>query len=183
MKYCSRAAGRILLELVSARANTSIPKTEQNAGHLYAEDKSDGSSFSVLLNDEPLGAVHWSLFGEHNKANALNAIAAARHAGVEPKQAIDALCEFRGVKRRMEVIYESDNLVVYDDFAHHPTAIHTTLQGLRTQFSQDEIVAASTAHPYRNVTGSLRNGSHIVVLPRTKSFGFAANDYIGTSMN
>ena len=57
----------------------------------FAGDKSDGSSFSVLLNDEPLGAVHWSLFGEHNKANALNAIAAARHAGVEPKQAIEAL--------------------------------------------------------------------------------------------
>ena len=123
----------------------------------FADDKSDGSSFSVLLNDEPLGAVHWSLFGEHNKANALNAIAAARHAGVEPKQAIDALCEFRGVKRRMEVIYESDNLVVYDDFAHHPTAIHTTLQGLRTQFSQDEIVAIIEPRTHTMSLGSLRN--------------------------
>ena len=123
----------------------------------FASDKSASDGFTVLLNDKPLGNIQWSLLGEHNKTNALNAIAAARHAGVQPQTAIEALCKFRGVKRRMEVIYEADNLVVYDDFAHHPTAIRTTLQGLRAQFSQDEIIAIIEPRTHTMSLGALRN--------------------------
>ena len=123
----------------------------------FASDKRASDGFTVLLNDEPQGDIRWSLLGEHNKTNALNAIAAARHAGVQPQTAIQALCEFRGVKRRMEVIYEANNLVVYDDFAHHPTAIRTTLQGLRAQFSQDEIIAIIEPRTHTMSLGSLRN--------------------------
>lgn len=119
--------------------------------------KGNNNAFTVLLNEQPLGEISWPLFGEHNKFNALNAIAAARHVGVQPETAIEALGQFRGVKRRMEVIYESEQVVVYDDFAHHPTAIRTTLQGLRAQYSQDEIVAIVEPRTHTMSLGALRN--------------------------
>jgi len=92
---------------------------------------SDGSRFSVLLDGKSQGDVSWTQLGEHNVHNALSAIAAARHAGVPVVQSIEALGEFSGVKRRLEVRGEVAGITVYDDFAHHPTAIATTLQGLR----------------------------------------------------
>ena len=101
----------------------------------------DGSSFAVLLDGKPLGQVEWPLLGLHNVDNALAAIAAARHAGVEPAVAIAALKEFRGVRRRMEVRGEVRGVTVYDDFAHHPTAIATTLDGLRRKVGTQRIVA------------------------------------------
>jgi UDP-N-acetylmuramate: L-alanyl-gamma-D-glutamyl-meso-diaminopimelate ligase len=92
-------------------------------------------SFDVTLNDQLAGRVNWSLQGEHNRLNALAAIAAARHAGVPAKDGIDALSRFINVKRRMELRGEAAGVVVYDDFAHHPTAIATTLAGLRASIS------------------------------------------------
>jgi UDP-N-acetylmuramate: L-alanyl-gamma-D-glutamyl-meso-diaminopimelate ligase len=91
----------------------------------------DGSHFEVLHEGVPAGAVQWSQIGQHNVSNALAAVAAARHAGVPVAQAIAALGAFQGVKRRMEVRGTVNGITVYDDFAHHPTAIATTLQGLR----------------------------------------------------
>jgi len=101
----------------------------------------DGSEFEVLLDGEIQGKVKWELIGEHNVSNALAAIAAARHAGVPVKHAIDALPGFRGIKRRMELRGEVNGVSVYDDFAHHPTAIKTTLNGLRAKVSEDKIIA------------------------------------------
>jgi len=92
-------------------------------------------TFDVTLNDQPVGQVNWSLQGEHNRLNALAAIAAARHAGVPAKDGIDALSRFINVKRRMELRGEAAGVVVYDDFAHHPTAIATTLAGLRASIN------------------------------------------------
>jgi len=91
----------------------------------------DGSRFTVLLEGKPQGDVNWTQLGEHNVHNALSAIAAARHVGVPVAQGIEALGEFSGVKRRLEVRGKVAGITVYDDFAHHPTAIATTLQGLR----------------------------------------------------
>jgi UDP-N-acetylmuramate: L-alanyl-gamma-D-glutamyl-meso-diaminopimelate ligase len=93
----------------------------------------DGSHFDVLLDGESQGEVSWSQLGEHNMHNALSAIAAARHAGVPVAQSIQALCRFSGVKRRLEMRGEVNGVKVYDDFAHHPTAIASTLAGLRQQ--------------------------------------------------
>src|SRR5574340_1178492 len=90
-----------------------------------------GGGFEVLLGGAPQGAVQWSLLGEHNRLNALAALAAARHAGVPAAAGIGALGEFRSVKRRMEVRGVVNGVTVYDDFAHHPSAIRTTLAGLR----------------------------------------------------
>jgi UDP-N-acetylmuramate: L-alanyl-gamma-D-glutamyl-meso-diaminopimelate ligase len=103
-------------------------------------ESADGSRFEVLLNGEVSGSVNWSMLGQHNVNNALAAIAAARHAGVPVEQAIDALGEFQGVKRRMEVRGTVGGVTVYDDFAHHPTAIATTLQGLRQRVGKQRIL-------------------------------------------
>ena len=91
----------------------------------------DGSRFAVLLDGNSQGEVTWNQLGAHNMHNALSAIAAARHAGVPVARCIEALCDFSGVKRRLEMRGEVNGVTVYDDFAHHPTAIATTLRGLR----------------------------------------------------
>ncbi len=105
----------------------------QNKNWSARNAQADGSAFDVYWNNDVMGRVAWSLLGQHNVLNALAAIAAARHAGVPPKHAIAALAEFRGVKRRMEQYAQINGITVYDDFAHHPTAIATTLQGLRNR--------------------------------------------------
>jgi UDP-N-acetylmuramate: L-alanyl-gamma-D-glutamyl-meso-diaminopimelate ligase len=102
---------------------------------------SAASRFAVLCHGKTVAEVNWPLLGEHNVMNALAAIAAARHAGVEPARAVRALNAFRGVKRRMEVRGVIDQVTVYDDFAHHPTAIETTLRGLRARVAGARIVA------------------------------------------
>ena len=100
----------------------------------------DGSC-DILLINMPQGRLNWSLLGEHNRMNALAAIAAARHVGVPPAVAIDALSRFANVKRRMEVKGVAGGVTVYDDFAHHPTAIATTLAGLRAKVGTARILA------------------------------------------
>lgn len=102
---------------------------------------SAAAKFTVLLQGEPVGEVQWDLLGEHNVMNALAAIGAAHHAGVSPERSAAALGAFRGVKRRMEVRGVVDGITVYDDFAHHPTAIATTLAGLRARVGKARIIA------------------------------------------
>lgn len=101
----------------------------------------DYSAFSVIFRSQVVGKVEWSLSGKHNIYNALSAIASARHVGVEPVTACLALNEFRGVKRRLEFLGQRANLSVYDDFAHHPTAIATTIEALRKRYPADDIIA------------------------------------------
>ncbi len=99
----------------------------------------DGNHLS--LRGESQGMLDWDLIGEHNRQNALAALAAARHAGVPIAQGLAALSEFRNVKRRMEVRGVVNNITVYDDFAHHPTAIATTMNGLRRKIDGERILA------------------------------------------
>ena len=101
----------------------------------------DGSQFDICLKGEPQGTVAWPLIGMHNVHNAIMAIAAARHAGVPVAQAIAALGEFQNVKRRMEVVGKARGITIYDDFAHHPTAIESTLHGLRHTIASGRIIA------------------------------------------
>ncbi|MCG3145947.1 MAG: UDP-N-acetylmuramate--L-alanyl-gamma-D-glutamyl-meso-2,6-diaminoheptandioate ligase [Gammaproteobacteria bacterium] len=93
----------------------------------------DYSRFEVVLRGQALAAVEWETAGRHNALNALAAIAAARHAGVQPATSIAALRGFRSVKRRMEKLAEIDGVTIYDDFAHHPTAVAATLAALRAR--------------------------------------------------
>ncbi|MGZ8952950.1 MAG: UDP-N-acetylmuramate:L-alanyl-gamma-D-glutamyl-meso-diaminopimelate ligase, partial [Methylobacter sp.] len=122
---------------------TPVAKTSINADAQWNAQliNSDGSRFNVLMDNQEQGCVEWSLTGEHNVYNALSAIVAAKHVGILPKDAIAALGQFKNVKRRMEVIANINGVTIYDDFAHHPTAIQTTLDGLRKQVGQERIIA------------------------------------------
>lgn len=111
------------------------------AGRWHAEGEPHGGRFDVFEGDQCVGTIDWNHGGAHNQRNALAAIAAAEHVGVSPSAAIEALNRFRGVKRRMEVRGTVDGVTVYDDFAHHPTAIATTLAGLRHRYPTGRILA------------------------------------------
>jgi len=110
------------------------------AGWACGPPDADGA-FEVALEGKSLGRLRWNLLGEHNRMNAIAAIAAARHAGVDPVEAIEQLGRFGGVKRRMELKGVRRGVTVYDDFAHHPSAIRTTLEGLRARVGTGRILA------------------------------------------
>ncbi len=101
----------------------------------------EADAFEVLERGRPVGKVAWQLSGVHNQLNALAAIAAAQHVGVAPQASAAALCEFRNAKRRMEMLGVVRGVTVYDDFAHHPSAIRTTVDGLRRKIGAQRILA------------------------------------------
>ena len=111
----------------------------EEPGALRARGEPD--AFDVLQGSLRLGRLEWGLLGEHNQLNALAAIGAAEHAGVAPEVAIQALCRFGGVRRRLELRGRAGEVSVYDDFAHHPTAMRTTLDGLRRRVGTARILA------------------------------------------
>jgi len=119
---------------------TPIERFGSASGWQMGATAQDGS-FEVLLDGVLQGRVQWALLGEHNRMNALAVLAAARHVGVPVEIGILALGEFRNVKRRMEVRGTVNGITVYDDFAHHPTAIETTVAGLRAKIGQARILA------------------------------------------
>ena len=127
------------------------PSLEWHARLLVA----DGSRFLVHHRGQCVGEVQWPLLGRHNVLNGLAALAAAHAVGVELAAVLPALARFRSVKRRLEVIGRAAGITVYDDFAHHPTAIATTLEGLRARVGTARIVVA--LEPRSN---SMRLGAH-----------------------
>ena len=129
------------LERVLARECwTPVERFDTDRG--WSAGPADGAgSFEVRHQGEACGTVRWNLLGAHNRSNALAAIAAARHAGVPTGAAIEALARFENVKRRMEVRGVARGVTVYDDFAHHPTAIETTIEGLRASVKGARIFA------------------------------------------
>jgi UDP-N-acetylmuramate: L-alanyl-gamma-D-glutamyl-meso-diaminopimelate ligase len=130
------------LQRVLARGCWSEVELFGNAeGPGWTREAHHDGSFDVAFNDQPQGTVQWRIPGEHNRQNALAAIAAARHVGVPPAQAIAALAKFESVRRRMEVRGVVDGITVYDDFAHHPTAVATTVAGLRAAAGGARILA------------------------------------------
>jgi len=137
----------------SERVLTGFDRRASWSAQLLSED---GSHFSVQHQGESLGEVCWSLTGLHNVSNAINALVAARHVGVQPEHAIEALSRFGGVKRRMERLGEVAGITVYDDFAHHPSAIQTTLEGLRARVGKRQAVVA-VIEPRSN---TMRLGAH-----------------------
>ncbi|MFV3371172.1 UDP-N-acetylmuramate:L-alanyl-gamma-D-glutamyl-meso-diaminopimelate ligase [Pseudomonas sp. NY15435] len=122
----------------------------------------DGSHFEVLFDGKPQGTVDWELTGQHNVANALACLAAARHVGVVPELGCAALSAFKSVKRRMEKVAQVQGVTIYDDFAHHPTAIATTLDGLRKRVGDAKVIAV--VEPRSN---SMKLGAHRDGLPES----------------
>jgi len=141
-------ADRRLAETIAMGAWTALERFGHYEGHenfewtaRSADTAQDYSSFEIRHCGAPAGVVQWSLMGAHNMENAVAAIAAAHHAGVAPADAARALAQFRGVARRMQIRGEVGGVCVYDDFAHHPTAIATTIDGLRRKVGTARIVA------------------------------------------
>ena len=117
-----------------------------------------GSRFEVSFDGKVEGVVDWGLTGQHNVANALAVLAAARHVGVVPALGIEALGQFINAKRRMEKVAEVGGVTIYDDFAHHPTAIATTLDGLRKRVGDEQIIAVIEPRSNSMKLGAHRDG-------------------------
>jgi len=130
-------------DVISMGVWTPLQKTsiEHDSDWKAILNKPDGSEFTIVSNGNVVGTVSWELIGLHNVSNALAATAAAKHVGILPTQALAALSEFKSVKRRMELKGTVKGVSVYDDFAHHPTAIKLTLQGLRQKVGDAKIFA------------------------------------------
>ena len=144
-------AGRLIVNGADAQLKTTLSEGCWTPSESFSLARADWSAviaegsaasrFEVHFKGRSVAVVTWDLIGEHNVMNALAAIGAANHVGVDPERAARALSAFRGVKRRMEVRGVVQGVTVYDDFAHHPTAIETTLRGLRARVGSARIIA------------------------------------------
>ena len=147
-----------------------------------------GSNFDVIYHGENMGNVSWSLLGKHNASNATAALFAAYHAGVPFVTGIKALAEFKGVKRRLEIKYKQNGVVVYDDFAHHPSAISATLSSLREKIGRARLIAilelASNTMKYgghkNTLSASLADADEVFIL-RSNSIKWDIEDLFKTS--
>ena len=146
-----------LREVLAMGCWTPVERFGFDAGFEWSARKlrEDGSAFAVIHDGTERGIVEWPMLGDHNVLNGLAALAACAAVGVDVAAVIPALADFSSVKRRMEVIGEHDGITIYDDFAHHPTAIQTTLAGLRAKVGDARIVVAM--EPRSN---SMRLGAH-----------------------
>lgn len=124
-----------------SECQTSSSTSGAQSAQWQWENGDHEGQFSLFFNGQRVGGVSWDLSGEHNIQNATHAIAAAHHVGIAPELACEALNQFQGVRRRMELVGQVADICVYDDFAHHPTAIETTLQGLKNKVGQAPIWA------------------------------------------
>ena len=134
---------------------------------------------TVTLREKRLGVVHWPRdlpqLGRHNRLNALAAVAAARHAGVPADAAIEALAGFRGIKRRLEVCGNARGVTVYDDFAHHPTAFATTIDGLRQAVGDARIIAVLEPRSNTMKLGAMKDALPGSLAAADRSYCYAAN--------
>ncbi|MES1987750.1 MAG: cyanophycin synthetase, partial [Pseudomonadota bacterium] len=131
--------------------------------------------FDVVFKGERQGNLSWDILGEHNRMNALAVIAAARHVGVAPCIAIEALSEFKNVKRRMEIKGVENDITVYDDFAHHPTAIETTVAGLRSKVGKARILAVLEPRSNTMKLGVMKNALPASLKEADLVFCYGAN--------
>jgi len=140
------AADRNLAEVLAQGCWTPVERFTAEAAtpadwRVIAEPASGYAQFTVMHGERVVGDVEWSMLGRHNAENALAALVAARHAGVDEQAALEALRRFGGVRRRLEVRGNVDGVTVYDDFAHHPTAVATTLEGVRRKAGAGRVIA------------------------------------------
>ncbi|BCN93689.1 UDP-N-acetylmuramate--L-alanyl-gamma-D-glutamyl-meso-2,6-diaminoheptandioate ligase [Thiomicrorhabdus immobilis] len=155
-------------EVIQQGCWTPIEKQGSNGQWSYRLYEQDGSEFEVMYQGSCLGRVKWPLTGLHNVRNALSAVAAAVHCGVLARIAVEGLSEFKGIRRRMTLIGEVDGIKIYDDFAHHPTAIDTTLKGAKNQLLKstrpgDSGRLIAVFEPRSN---TMRMGIHKATLPQ-----------------
>ncbi|NPA72173.1 MAG: UDP-N-acetylmuramate:L-alanyl-gamma-D-glutamyl-meso-diaminopimelate ligase [Gammaproteobacteria bacterium] len=148
----------------------------------YKLYQSDGSEFEVLYRGHCLGRVTWGLTGLHNVRNALSAVAAAVHCGVLARIAVEGLSEFKGIRRRMTLVGEVNDIKIYDDFAHHPTAIETTLEGAKKQRQASGKSKGRLIAVFEPRSNTMRMGIHKATLPAAfkaadKVYAFIDSDW------
>ncbi|WP_153916176.1 UDP-N-acetylmuramate:L-alanyl-gamma-D-glutamyl-meso-diaminopimelate ligase [Shewanella sp. TC10] len=141
-------------------ATATDAKSKNQKGWYANSIAADGHEFEVMFNGESQGILNWGLIGQHNIENAVMAIAAARHVGVAPALAIEALTKFSPPKRRLELLDTVNGIAVYDDFAHHPTAIETTLQGLRAKVGYGEQATGKLIVVLEPRSNTMKSGVH-----------------------
>lgn len=163
-----------IARVLAQGAWTPVERFGVAEGWQAGEPDAEGG-FEVRLQGTPVGSVRWTLTGEHSRYNALAAIAAARHAGIEPADAIRSLGRFEGVKRRMELRGTVRGVSVYDDFAHHPTAIATTLGGLRQKVGKARILAVLEPRSHTMKLGIMKDALPGSVAHADRVFVHAAN--------
>ena len=138
--------------------------------------KADFSCFDIYQAGQLVASIDWQLIGEHNMQNGLAAVAAASDVGVNFDVAARALAIFKGVKRRLELVGQSENICLYDDFAHHPTAITSTLQGLRAKVGNEKIIAVIEPRSFTMKQGTHRNTLGDSVAMADKAIWFQPQD-------
>lgn len=153
-----------LQQVIDQGCWTPIERQGSGAEWSFRLYQDDGSEFEVLYKGSCLGRVNWPLTGLHNVRNALSAIAAAVHCGVPARIAVEALCRFKGIRRRMTLVGENLGIRIYDDFAHHPTAIATTLKGAR-QSMLKETENGRLIAVFEPRSNTMRMGIHAQTLP------------------
>ncbi len=150
----------------------------KGSGWRYKLLAADGSRFEIIDKIDQRALVNWQHSGRHNVLNAIAAVMAASTVGVSLEKACEALCQFVGVKRRMEVIYEDDRVTVYDDFAHHPTAIISTVQGLRAKVGSEQVIAIVEPR-----SATMKLGMHKTALSDAVAAADCALWYKGPAIN
>jgi UDP-N-acetylmuramate: L-alanyl-gamma-D-glutamyl-meso-diaminopimelate ligase len=161
------AADRYLAEVLEMGCWTPIERFSVDAAtpadwRVAADPASGYARFTILQGERRVGDVEWNSLGRHNAANALAAFVAAAHAGVDEQAALEALRRFAGVRRRLEIRGTVNGIVVYDDFAHHPTAITTTLEGVRRKAGAGHVIAV--LEPRSN---TMKLGTHKAALAKS----------------
>ncbi len=170
----------------SAKQTFSVSQQPQEHSATVWQAKNiqaDGSQFELCHRDQKLGVVRWQMLGMHNIHNALAAVTAAHEIGVPGNAILKALNSFTGIKRRLEVRGQANGITVYDDFAHHPTAILHTLEGLRAHVKQQRIFAVLQfgSHTMRNgyhreqLARSLKAADQVLLLQPEKDNVFVQN--------
>jgi len=163
---------------------------EQGDWH-YEKHQADGAVFEVFFEGQSLGAIHWKMLGDHNIQNALSAIAAAVHCGVPPKVAVAALNSFKGIRRRMSLVGEAKGVHIYDDFAHHPTAIQTTLEAAQNNIRKlplpgqgaDNVERKRVIAVFEPRSNTMRMGIHAETLPAAFDAADAVYAFVDPSWN
>ena len=148
------------------------------SGWRYKLLAADGSQFEITDPNNQAAGISWQHNGRHNVLNAIAAVMAASTVGVSLEKACEALCQFVGVKRRMEIIYEGDRVTVYDDFAHHPTAIISTVQGLRAKVGSEQVIAIVEPR-----SATMKLGMHKAALSDAVAAADCALWYKGPAIN
>jgi len=152
------------------------PTEAFNASHGWSAGTPDASgAVEIAFKGESFGRLNWSLAGTHNVHNALAAVAAARHAGISPGVSLAALSKFKGVKRRLETRGVVDGVTVYDDFAHHPTAIQTTVAGLRARIGDARLIAVLEPRSNTMRMGLLKDALPDSLIDADRVYCYSAN--------